>query len=79
MPPVSPWLRRGDFQLSNFADGLLPTAFLVGLLLASPLFAHASKRGSPARLMALGLSVWCAAVLGCSLSWGLLPLLVCRM
>jgi len=33
----APLGRRGDFQLSNFADGLLPTAFLVGLLLASPL------------------------------------------
>ncbi|CAI7742376.1 unnamed protein product, partial [Closterium sp. NIES-53] len=69
----------GDFALSNFQDGLLATAFLVGLLTASPLFAHASKRHNPFRLIALGLLVWTLAVAGCGLSPGLLSLLLCRM
>ncbi|CAI5519272.1 unnamed protein product [Closterium sp. Naga37s-1] len=70
---------QGDFALSNFQDGLLATAFLVGLLTASPLFAHASKRHNPFRLIALGLLVWTLAVAGCGLSPGLLSLLLCRM
>ncbi|CAI5502022.1 unnamed protein product [Closterium sp. Naga37s-1] len=70
---------QGDFALSNFQDGLLATAFLVGLLTASPLFAHASKRHNPFRLIALGLLVWTLAVAGCGLSPGLLSLLFCRM
>ncbi|GJP47524.1 hypothetical protein CLOM_g6707 [Closterium sp. NIES-68] len=70
---------QGDFALSNFQDGLLATAFLVGLLTASPLFAHASKRHNPFRLIAVGLLVWTLAVAGCGLSPGLLSLLLCRM
>ncbi|CAI5522951.1 unnamed protein product, partial [Closterium sp. Naga37s-1] len=70
---------QGDFALTNFQDGLLATAFLVGLLTASPLFAHASKRHNPFRLIALGLLVWTLAVAGCGLSPGLLSLLLCRM
>ncbi|CAI5474774.1 unnamed protein product [Closterium sp. Yama58-4] len=70
---------QGDFALSNFQDGLLATAFLAGLLTASPLFAHASKRHNPFRLIALGLLVWTLAVAGCGLSPGLLSLLLCRM
>ncbi|CAI5468764.1 unnamed protein product [Closterium sp. Yama58-4] len=70
---------QGDFALSNFQDGLLATAFLVGLLTASPLFAHASKRHNPFRLIALGLLVWTLAVAGCGLSPGLLSLLLCRI
>ena len=35
---------RGDFNLSNFEDGVLSSAFMVGLLVASPIFASLSKR-----------------------------------
>lgn len=34
---------RGEFHLSNFEDGVLSSAFMVGLLLASPLFASLAK------------------------------------
>lgn len=35
---------RGEFNLSNFEDGVLSSAFMVGLLVASPIFASLSKR-----------------------------------
>lgn len=35
---------RGEFNLTNFHDGLLSSAFMVGLLVASPIFAGLSKR-----------------------------------
>jgi hypothetical protein len=34
---------RGEFRLSYFQDGILSSAFMVGLLAASPIFAHLSK------------------------------------
>jgi len=37
-------LHRGDFNLSNFEDGVLSSAFMVGLLVASPIFASLAKR-----------------------------------
>lgn len=37
-------LHRGDFNLSNFQDGVLSSAFMVGLLVASPIFASVAKR-----------------------------------
>ncbi|GAY38856.1 hypothetical protein CUMW_039910 [Citrus unshiu] len=35
---------RGDFKLNNFQDGVLSSAFMVGLLIASPIFASLAKR-----------------------------------
>ncbi|CAN4118065.1 unnamed protein product [Withania somnifera] len=35
---------QGDFNLSNFQDGVISSAFMVGLLLASPIFASLAKR-----------------------------------
>lgn len=37
-------LYRGDFNLNNFEDGVLSSAFMVGLLVASPIFASLAKR-----------------------------------
>ncbi|XP_031254208.1 probable sphingolipid transporter spinster homolog 2 isoform X2 [Pistacia vera] len=34
---------RGDFNLKNFQDGVLSAAFMVGLLVASPIFASSAK------------------------------------
>ncbi|KAL7586037.1 hypothetical protein Lser_V15G45951 [Lactuca serriola] len=52
---------QGDFDLSNFKDGILSSAFLVGLVIASPIFASLAQR-----LIGVGLSVWTLAVVG----WG---------
>ncbi|KAF8406150.1 hypothetical protein HHK36_008230 [Tetracentron sinense] len=35
---------QGDFNLNNFQDGILSSAFMVGLLVASPIFASLAKR-----------------------------------
>jgi hypothetical protein len=35
---------RGDFKLSYFQDGVLSSAFMVGLVVASPIFANLSKK-----------------------------------
>lgn len=35
---------RGEFHLTNGEDGVLSSAFMVGLLIASPIFASMAKR-----------------------------------
>ncbi|GLC66203.1 hypothetical protein PLESTF_000396100 [Pleodorina starrii] len=56
---------QGDFNLSYFADGLLPALFMVGLLLSSPVFAEAVKHCSAFRMLGWGMAVWSAAVVAC--------------
>eukprot|EP00850_Spirogloea_muscicola_P006241 SM000029S10536 [mRNA] locus=s29:584886:590681:- [translate_table: standard] len=70
---------QGEFHLSNFQDGILPAAFMIGLLVASPIFAGMSKLYNPFRLIGAGLSVWTVAVFGCSLATGFISLTICRM
>ncbi|KAL4448931.1 hypothetical protein ABPG77_007648 [Micractinium sp. CCAP 211/92] len=70
---------QGDFSLTLFQDGLLPAAFMVGLLASSPIFAEASKHHNAFRLIGIGLAVWTAAAVGCGLAPGFVPLLLCRM
>ena len=60
-------------------DGLLPAAFMVGLLASSPIFAEASKHHNAFRLIGIGLAVWTAAAVGCGLAPGFTSLLLCRM
>ena len=60
-------------------DGLLPAAFMVGLLASSPIFAEASKHHNAFRLIGIGLAVWTAAAVGCGLAPGFASLLLCRM
>ncbi|KAK9837488.1 hypothetical protein WJX81_006376 [Elliptochloris bilobata] len=70
---------QGDFGLSLFQDGILPAAFMVGLLICSPLFAEASKHYNAFRLIAIGLGVWTLATAGCGVAVGFWSLVVCRM
>ncbi|CAL5438322.1 unnamed protein product [Camellia sinensis] len=58
---------QGDFNLNNFEDGVLSSAFMVGLLVASPIFASLAKSVNPFRLIGVGLSVWTFATAGCVL------------
>lgn len=44
---------RGDFNLSNFEDGVLSSAFMVGLLIASPIFASLAKMLAIFRLVCI--------------------------
>ncbi|KAI3992993.1 hypothetical protein MKX01_009736 [Papaver californicum] len=59
---------QGDFNLNYFQDGILSSAFMVGLLLASPIFASLAKSHNPFRLIGVGLSVWTFAAAGCGIS-----------
>lgn len=70
---------QGDFKLSNFQDGCLPAAFMVGLIVASPTFAVLSKRIQAFKLVGVGLLIWTLAVAACSLTWDFWSILCCRM
>jgi MFS family permease len=69
------------FGLNLVQDGLLPAAFMVGLLVSSPIFAALSKRESISsmKLIGYGLSVWSISMLLCGLSFGFWSLILCRM
>eukprot|EP01025_Chloroclados_australasicus_P016223 TRINITY_DN1804_c0_g3_i2.p1 TRINITY_DN1804_c0_g3~~TRINITY_DN1804_c0_g3_i2.p1 ORF type:complete len:470 (-),score=39.07 TRINITY_DN1804_c0_g3_i2:921-2330(-) len=70
---------QGYFDLSLVEDGLLSSAFMVGLLVASPVFAELSKQRNAFRLVGIGLSVWVVSVLACGLSYHYSMILIARM
>ncbi|XP_074308943.1 putative sphingolipid transporter spinster homolog 2 [Silene latifolia] len=70
---------QGDFNLDNFQDGVLSSAFMVGLLLASPIFASLAKSHNPFRLIGVGLSVWTFATAGCGSSFNFWSIAIFRM
>ncbi|KAL7583542.1 hypothetical protein Lser_V15G45948 [Lactuca serriola] len=70
---------QGSFDLSNFKDGILASAFMVGLLIACPIFASLAKSVNPFRLIGVGLSVWTLAVVGCGFSVDFWSITICRM
>ncbi|XP_010518823.1 PREDICTED: probable sphingolipid transporter spinster homolog 1 [Tarenaya hassleriana] len=70
---------QGEFNLNNFQDGLLSSAFMVGLLVASPIFAASAKSVNPFRLIGVGLTVWTIAAAGCGFSFNFWMIAVCRM
>ncbi|KAG5526190.1 hypothetical protein RHGRI_032461 [Rhododendron griersonianum] len=70
---------QGVFNLSNFEDGVLSSAFMVGLLAASPVFASLVKIVNPFRLIGVGLTVWTFATAGCGLSFDFWSIAICRM
>ncbi|XP_015890456.2 probable sphingolipid transporter spinster homolog 2 isoform X1 [Ziziphus jujuba] len=70
---------QGDFNLNNFQDGVLSSAFMVGLLVASPIFASLAKSHNPFRLIGVGLSVWTFATAGCGISFNFWSITFCRM
>ncbi|XP_022896183.1 probable sphingolipid transporter spinster homolog 2 isoform X2 [Olea europaea var. sylvestris] len=82
---------QGDFDLNNFTDGVVSSAFMVGLLVASPMFASLTKseiiivrvlefcRVNPFRLIGVGLSVWTIATAGCGFSKNFWSIAIFRM
>ncbi|KAF6255645.1 major facilitator superfamily domain-containing protein [Scenedesmus sp. NREL 46B-D3] len=70
---------QGEFDLTNTQDGFLATAFLVGLLLASPVFSESCKHYSAFRLIGIGMGTWALATFGCGLAVGFKSLICCRM
>ena len=77
--PALPSCPQGDFALTDFDDGCLPAAFMVGLIVASPTFAFLSRRVQPFKLMGAGLLVWTLAVAACAATWDFWSILACRM
>ncbi|KAK9110812.1 hypothetical protein Sjap_018872 [Stephania japonica] len=70
---------QGDFNLNYFEDGILSSAFMVGLLVASPIFASLAKSHNPFRLIGVGLSVWTFATAGCGASFNFWSIAIFRM
>ncbi|CAL5026343.1 unnamed protein product [Urochloa decumbens] len=70
---------QGDFDLTNAQDGVLSSAFMVGLLVASLIFASLAKRHNPFRLIGVGLLVWTFATAGCGASFDFWSITICRM
>ncbi|WOK98884.1 putative sphingolipid transporter [Canna indica] len=70
---------QGDFNLSYFEDGVLSSAFMVGLLVASPIFASLAKSHNPFRLIGVGLLVWTIATAGCGCAFDFWSITICRM
>ncbi|KAH1073170.1 hypothetical protein J1N35_025498 [Gossypium stocksii] len=70
---------QGEFDLTNFQDGLLSSAFMVRLLVASPIFASLTKSRHPFRLIGVGLSVWTLAAAGCGSAFSFWFIAICRM
>ncbi|PIA55126.1 hypothetical protein AQUCO_00800095v1 [Aquilegia coerulea] len=70
---------QGDFNLNYFQDGILSSAFMVGLLVASPIFASFAKSYNPFRLIGVGLSVWTFATAGCGASFDFWSISIFRM
>nr|GMD08789.1 probable sphingolipid transporter spinster homolog 2 [Ipomoea batatas] len=70
---------QGDFNLNNFQDGVISSAFMVGLLVASPIFASLAKSVNPFRLIGVGLTVWTLATAGCGFSFDFWSITIFRM
>lgn len=67
------------YHLNNFQYFMLPSVFMVGLLLASPVFAQLTHTCNPLRLIGVGLSVWMVATMGCACAWNYPSLVAARM
>ncbi len=64
---------QGDLHLSNFVAGWLPTIFLIGYFVTSPVFGalgDRAPRGGRTRLIALGIAVWSAATVASGFATG---------
>jgi MFS family permease len=67
------------YDLSNFQGGLLGGSYMIGFVIASPVFAHLAKLYHPLKMMSGGLFVWILATLGTGLSGEFYSLLIARM
>ena len=68
-----------ELGLTNFQSGVVAATFMVGFVLASPIFAHLVHRFNGMRLIAVGLSVWCISTVSGGLSKTLYTLALFRM
>ena len=67
-----------DLKLSNTDGGFVGSAYLIGFVAASMLFAQISQRFQPLRFMACALIVWCLACVGSGFGYDFYTLCVAR-
>jgi MFS family permease len=77
LPAVLPKVQE-DLGLSNFVGGLSAALFLVGYMIASPIFGRLGDTGKRKNLIALGVLVWSAATIASGLAVGKISLLLAR-
>ncbi|XP_058217598.1 probable sphingolipid transporter spinster homolog 2 [Rhododendron vialii] len=70
---------QGALNLSNFQDGFLSSAFMIGLIVASPIFASLVKSYNPFRLIGVGLTVWTFAIAGSGFPIDFWFIIACRV
>ncbi|DBB18663.1 TPA: hypothetical protein ACH3X3_000277 [Trebouxia sp. C0006] len=70
---------QGEFQLSKFQDGVLPAAFMIGLLIASLVFSELCKYYNAFRLIGWGMAIFMVSSVGCGFANSFWTLLVCRI
>jgi MFS transporter, Spinster family, sphingosine-1-phosphate transporter len=68
-----------ELGLSNFASGVLQTAFLLGYVVASPMFGARAHRGGRKWLLTIGVVTWSLATLACGVAAGLKTMLLARL
>mmetsp|Transcript_5387 Transcript_5387/g.7946 ORF Transcript_5387/g.7946 Transcript_5387/m.7946 type:complete len:509 (+) Transcript_5387:24-1550(+) len=59
---------QDSYDLSSLQAGTLAGAYMVGYMIASPIFAHFATKAHPLLLISMGLTFWCIAVVGTGLS-----------
>jgi predicted MFS family arabinose efflux permease len=69
---------KGELALSNFEAGLLSSAFMIGYLATSPLFAVLADRRARKVLIGAGVAIWSVATVASGLSTGFWSLFVAR-
>ncbi|KAL3633873.1 hypothetical protein CASFOL_022635 [Castilleja foliolosa] len=72
-------LHSGDFDLSNFENGVISSALMVGLLVASPIFIFSQEFVNPFRLIVAGLSLWTFVVAFCGFSFNFYSIAISRI
>lgn len=65
--------------INDTAMGVLGSVFVFGYMCSCPVFAYLAKTRSVYKLMTVGLSIWCAAIVVCALSTQYSQLLIGRM
>ena len=69
---------QGEFGLSGELDGWLQSMFLIGLLVASPIFAYAAKTRDNLNLCGVGLLLWSIAVFLNGMCFDFYTMALCR-
>ncbi|CBZ33311.1 transporter, putative [Leishmania donovani] len=72
-------LAGNDTPLSDAKRGFLVSGFIIGYVVASPLFTCRGSAWGSRMVVLLGMALWCATCLACAVSLNYTVLLVCRI